>query len=94
MAQTAVPLSTPMASSGCPCHIGVPDQIEQSRLLLSLGVADAVSFDLVAIVTTTSHATSDYGDATHSLAYMVLRLLVLSGVDIHTSGFRSSVDFI
>ena len=46
-AQVVTPAATPLAGSGRPWHVGLPDHIGQSRMPLSFNIADAVPMSTV-----------------------------------------------
>ena len=93
IAQTGSPPTVPVDTVSRPRHAGLPDQIDQSRLPLSFGVAETSIPRQSPTPTSLSVDVSTRGDAAHSLAYKVLRLPVFAGVDFLTPDFQPSSVF-
>lgn len=99
-AQTIAEWATPSFSSSPPKvvnvrprHVELLDHIGQSRLSLSFSIADTVPHVGISPPVVTPLSSSMLGDAAHSLAHQVLRLLVFAGVDLLMPNFQAASVF-
>ena len=96
-AQSVAPTSSspppPVVVGGRPRHVGLPDQIGQSRLPLSFSIADTVPPVGIPRPVVSPPSSSTSVDAAHSLAYKVLRLPVFAGMDFLTPDFQAASVF-